>query len=107
MKRRDCSRVTLICGKGDGARYSPPPQYSHIHTGHKQTFRYAKFKTIKCDGLSAQPTRSVCPLVKMQPEGETLKQEDFNISSGKNQLAYKTIEDEDLKFPLIYGEGKK
>ncbi|GLD63143.1 protein phosphatase 1H-like protein [Lates japonicus] len=25
----------------------------------------------------------------------------------KTHLAYKTIEDEDLKFPLIYGEGKK
>lgn len=25
----------------------------------------------------------------------------------KKNRAYKTIEDEDLKFPLIYGEGKK
>lgn len=36
-----------------------------------------------------------------------INQKPINVSSLPLCRAYKTIEDDDLKFPLIYGEGKK
>uniref|UniRef100_A0AAQ4PK72 Protein phosphatase, Mg2+/Mn2+ dependent, 1H n=1 Tax=Gasterosteus aculeatus aculeatus TaxID=481459 RepID=A0AAQ4PK72_GASAC len=45
---------------------------------------------------------------QMSPEGDRLSlMETSFLEGGINGRAYKTIEDDDLKFPLIYGEGKK
>uniref|UniRef100_A0A2K5PXD1 Protein phosphatase, Mg2+/Mn2+ dependent 1H n=1 Tax=Cebus imitator TaxID=2715852 RepID=A0A2K5PXD1_CEBIM len=41
--------------------------------------------------------------VQRKELGKKMLYRDFNMTG----WAYKTIEDEDLKFPLIYGEGKK
>ncbi|MEQ2293066.1 Protein phosphatase 1H [Ameca splendens] len=41
--------------------------------------------------------------VQRKEVGKRMLYRDFTMSG----WAYKTIEDDDLKFPLIYGEGKK
>lgn len=45
-------------------------------------------------------------------DGRLRRRDEFTVSVclsalSFNHRAYKTIDDEDLKFPLIYGEGKK